>query len=73
MFSDVHASAYACAPHLVSFVALAALNASADEQRRYHVDAYGNLQYGKPSYKVSSDGRVVEVDAYGNKQPHKTQ
>jgi len=48
---------------LVSFVALAALSASADEQRVYHVDAYGDVPYGKPSYKVSGDGRVVEVDA----------
>jgi hypothetical protein len=44
---------------LVSFVALAALSASADEQRVYHVDAYGDVPYGKPSYKVSGDGRVV--------------
>jgi len=32
-------------------------------------DAYGNVQFSKPSYKVSSDGRVIQVDPYANKQP----
>ena len=30
-------------------------------------DSYGRIQYGKPSYAVGKDGRVVQVDAYGNK------
>ena len=29
--------------------------------------------YHKPSYIVEKDGRVVQVDTYGNKQLHKPQ
>ena len=58
---------------LMPCLALLTLPASADEQRVYTVDAYGNVKYSDPSYSVGKDGRIVEVDTYGNKQPHKTQ
>ena len=58
---------------LMPCLALLTLPAWADEQRVYTVDAYGNVTYGEPSFSVGKDGRIVEVDTYGNKQPHKTQ
>ena len=41
----------------ISFVALAALSASADEQRVYTVDAYGNVQIQRALVQRREDGR----------------
>ena len=37
----------------------------------YSTDAYGNVQYHKPSLVVQPDGRIRPVDAYGNTQYQK--
>ena len=58
---------------LTPFLMLLSMSALADEQRVYSVDAYGNVQYGKPSYSVGDDGRIVQVDGYGTEQPQKAQ
>jgi hypothetical protein len=48
-------------------------SASEEELRVHQTDAYGRVRHDKPSYSVGSDGRIVEVDQYGNKQYHKRQ
>ena len=39
----------------------------------YQTDAYGRIQHNKPSYSVEENGRIVEVDPYGNKQHYEQQ
>lgn len=56
---------------LMPFVALLSLSAIAEEQRVYRVDRYGNVKCSEPSYSVVKDDRIVEVDAYGSRQPQK--
>lgn len=52
---------------IIMLMLLAAFPAVAGELRVYQTDAYGNIQYNKPSYTVTTDGRVIQTDAYGNK------
>jgi hypothetical protein len=52
---------------------LASSLAAEEQQRVYQTDAYGRIQYNKPSYSVAKYGRIVEVDPYGNKHYHKQQ
>jgi hypothetical protein len=58
---------------LLACLALIAIPAHADEVRVYQADAYGNIQYHKPSLAVRADGRVIQTDPYGNKLYHKQQ
>ena len=39
----------------------------------YETNSYGQIQHNKPPWIVEKDGRVVQVDPYGNKQLHKQQ
>ena len=50
---------------------LASPLAAEEQQRVFQTDAYGRIRYNQPSYSVGEDGRIVEVDPYGNKQHHK--
>lgn len=52
---------------------LAVCPAFAGETRIYQTDAYGHIQYHKPSLTIRADGRVIQTDAYGNKQYSKQQ
>jgi hypothetical protein len=36
--------------------------------RIYEADPYGRVSYGRPSYSVGKDGKVVQTDAYGSKR-----
>jgi len=56
--------------------ALLSFTAVSEEPRRaplakdakvYQTDKYGNVQYHKPSYAVQPDGKIMEVDPYGNR------
>jgi hypothetical protein len=58
---------------LLTCLALVAGSAQAADARVHQTDAYGNIQYHKPSYTIKPDGRVIQTDAYGNKQYHKQQ
>ncbi len=58
---------------LLTCLALVAHSAQAADTRVHQTDAYGNIQYHKPSYTIKPDGRVIQTDAYGNKQYHKQQ
>lgn len=58
---------------LLTCLALTAISAHAEDVRIYQTDKYGHIQYSKPSYVISSAGRVVQADAYGNKQYTKQQ
>lgn len=54
-------------------LSLFACVAVAGESRIYQTDAYGNIQYHKPSAVIQDNGRIIETDSYGNKQYHKQQ
>jgi hypothetical protein len=43
------------------------------ERRIYQTDSIGNIQYHRPSWTVARDGRIVETNQWGEKQPHKQQ
>jgi len=53
---------------IIMLMSLVAFPVFAGELRVYQTDAYGNIQYHKPSYTVTKDGRVTQTDPYGNKR-----
>jgi hypothetical protein len=58
---------------LVAFVSFAAVSAeprpapTAEATKVYRTDEYGNVLYHKPSYAAEPDGKVMQVDPYGNR------
>jgi len=42
-------------------------------EKVYRTDQYGNVQYHKPSIEVAPDGKVTEVDPYGNRLQQKSE
>lgn len=58
---------------LLTCLMLLTVPAHADEVRIYSADAWGRIQYHKPSLTIRSDGRVIQTDAHGNKLYHKQQ
>jgi hypothetical protein len=39
----------------------------------HQTDKYGNVQYHEPSYAVQPDGKVTEVDSFGNRGQQKSE
>jgi hypothetical protein len=52
---------------IIALLSLVAFPAFAGEVRVYQSDAYGNLQYSKPSYLITDRGKIVQIDKFGNK------